>query len=250
MKYKSRLSKRKSPPKISKKPKIVNAFQPIGGSIVSAGSIVSSGSLVNPRHHYDLINALHHMSDSDFRIVQQVAGGALNLKTHMTHALHDHFKEALFEHPAIYSKIATRDIVKALNPHHLAKLLHSELADFASSGKKFTGGGLFDSARHFLKKTARLVGSKVEKYRKVGERINNGLKIGIALSDKFSPAVQRIFGDKVHNILHTATNIAKISQSVLEKTLDKTEAIPRLSTAVANLLEEEKEIETLPITSQ
>ena len=233
--------------KVRKKAKkIIKDVKKIIGGSVSTGGAVSTGGIVsipNPRHHYDLIHMLHHMTDSDFRIMQSLAGGSLNIKDHLTHIFHRHFGSDLFKHPVKLSKIATMDLVHSLNPHHLAKMLQGELHEIVRNKFKLTGGGLFDSVRHFARKTSRLLSSGFSAFQRIGSRINNGLKIGIAVSDFYKKDIQNIFGDDIHNILSRATDIAKTSQVLLDTSLDRTQGLDVLSNLVGALLQDEQKLE-------
>ncbi len=138
--------------------------------------------------HRHMISYLNHIPDKHFKHIQGIVAHSLGKTKHKLFKKIDNAFGGKFkgEHPSKVSKVASRDILKAKDKHHLAAVLHGELMDKERGSN--TGGGLLDSLKAHLGRAVKFGRSTAIKgakgVLKVGDHLNQGLIFGLELIDR------------------------------------------------------------------
>lgn len=235
-------------------------FNPGGGAIPTAGSISTGGALkkepfgiqVTPESAMRLgypayIHALGAMSPQDFHILQGVASAYMPA---VQHPMKDLVKQQLggsFKLPRLISRVAHKDILKAITPQQLSNALHMEMLDMGKSKK---GGALLDSIRNLFSKgvsglkrgaTAVVRGAKalpgaVKTGLQIGsavggiglnvaDRLNNSLMTGIGIANALSPVAQLVLGEESKGTIRAGIDFATQQQQLLQSGIDTGRAV-------------------------
>lgn len=149
-------------------------------------------SLVDKLTHNGMIQVLQHMTGGQFHILQGVAGAHLpNFDAHPLIGISKLVLGGSFTHPRDISKMATRDIMRAVSPQQLSTALYMEMKD--SLRNINVGGGLLSSLKHHFKRGLEGLRSKLSAGTKIGKTIQKALEFGINAGKIFSPIVEQIF---------------------------------------------------------
>jgi len=172
-------------------------------------------NIVGRLTHHGMTQVLQNMNPMEFHTLQGVAGA--HLPAFNAHPMAGIAKQLLggsFTHPRNISKIATRDIMRAITPQQLAVALHMELMD-AQKGLP-TGGGLLSSLKHHVSRGLDGLKSKVQSGLHFGRSMQSALKRGIEFGQAFSPVVNALFPG-AGALLSTGITAAQALQAGLEK---------------------------------
>lgn len=200
-------------------------------------TISSLRGIVDKLSHNDMIQVLQHMAPSQFHILQGVAGAHLPQFTN--HPITGIAKKVLggsFVHPRSISKMATRDITRAITPQQLATALHMEMLDMRKG--QDVGGGLLDSLKHHFKRGFEGLKSGVSAGNRIGNVLNSALKTGIQAGQAFSPILQTLFPESTDLIKGGLSSVEAL-QVGLEKGI-------RIGEQVEQTLQQISPIETEP----
>lgn len=227
------------------------------GAITTAGSISTGGALkqepfgiqVTPESAMRLgypayIHALGSMSPQDFHLLQGLASAYMPTIAHpMKDLVKSQFGGSLpFKLPRNISRVAHKDILKAITPQQLSNALHMEMLDMGKSKK---GGALLDSIRNLYSKgvsglkrgatalvkgakagvgalkTGLQIGSAVGGIGlNVAERLSNNLNTGIQIANTLSPLAQLVLGEEVKGPIRAGIDFATQQQQLLQAGID------------------------------
>lgn len=185
------------------------------GSLSKEKATEGLKKLVDRLTHNGMTQVLQHMNPVEFHSLQGIAGA--HLPQFNAHPMAGIAKQVLggsFTHPRDISKIATRDIMRAITAQQLSVAMHMEMMDNHKGIP--VGGGLLSSLKYHFKRGIDGFKSKLKSGLQFGQKMQGALKRGIELGQAFSPIVNALFPG-AGALLSAGLTGAKLLQAGLEK---------------------------------
>lgn len=161
--------------------------------VKKGGAIVGNlQGVVSKLTHNGMIQILNHMTPQQFHVLQGVAGSFLpQFEGHPLTGVARKTLGGSFTHPRNISKMATRDITRAVSAQQLATALHAEMMD--SQKGLDVGGGLLDSLKHGFNRGFDGLKSGIASGNRLGSVLHGALSTGIQVGQVFQPVVESLF---------------------------------------------------------
>ena len=161
-------------------------------SIAKVPTAESLKNIIDRLTHHGMGQVLQNMDLSQFHILQGVAGAHLSpMPNHFMSAVAKQVLGGSFTHPKDISKMATRDILRAVTPQQLSTALHLEMLDMRKGMN--VGGGLLSSLKHHFKRGMDGLQSRFGAATNFGKSLSSALSKGIKVGQAFSPVVNALF---------------------------------------------------------
>ena len=203
--------------------------------------------VVGKLSHNGMIQVLQHMSPQQFHILQGVAGSHLpNFNGHPLSGVARKVLGGSFSHPRNISKMATRDIVRAISPQQLASAMHMEMMD-AQKGMD-VGGGLLDSVKHTFNRGLDGLKSGVAAGTRLGSVLHGALSTGIQVGRVFSPVVETLFPG-AGQLIDTGISSAEALKAGLEVGVKAGEALSEGLEGISPIDTSDKPVAGQPFTA-
>ncbi len=166
------------------------------GNVLNAkkgGALASSlQGIVGKLTHHGMVQVLNSMSPEAFHILQGVSGAHLpQFEGHPFAGIARKSLGGSFTHPRSISKMATRDITRAVSSQQLSQALFQEMRD--SQRGMDVGGGLLDSLKHGFTRAFDGLKSGIASGNRIGSVLHGALSTGIQIGQVFSPVVESLF---------------------------------------------------------
>ncbi len=216
--------------------------------VKEGGALATSlQGVVDKMTHNGMIQVLQHMSPEQFHVLQGVSGS--HLSQFNDHPLTPIARKVLggsFTHPRNISKMATRDITRAVTAQQLSTALHAEMMDLQKG--MAVGGGLLDSLKHGFKRAFDGLKSGVASGNRIGKVLHRALSTGIKIGQVFSPVVESIFPG-AGSLIKTGISSAEALKAGLETGLRVGESLEKGLEGISELRTASPETEAEEVKS-
>ena len=216
----------------------------VSGGVLGAkkGGVVAASlqGIIKKMTHNGMIQVLNHMSPQAFHMLQGVAGA--HLPQFEGHPLTGIARKTLggsFTHPRNISKMATRDITRAVSAQQLATALHAEMMEAQKGGD--VGGGLLDSLKHGFNRGFEGFKSSLSAGNRIGSVLRGALSTGIQIGQVFSPVIESLFPGS-GQLIEAGISSAEALKAGLETGLRAGEALEKGLESISPLVEDEPEV--------
>jgi hypothetical protein len=176
--------------------------------------------LIDKLSHKQMAHVVGGMLPGEFSILQGLAANMLK-QPHPLEAMIRKQVGGYIPHPKGIYKQATRDIIRASSPLHLAGALEDEMEDMEKGEP--VGGGLLDSIKHAMKKGSEYTKKYVPKAIHVGRQINSAVIRGLKLAEQIGEVIDR-------------SGLLKSDNAALAKLAEGISAIQPYTDKAANVL--------------
>lgn len=205
------------------------------------GALASSlQGVIGKLTHNGMIQVLNHMSPEQFHVLQGVAGAHLpQFDSHPFTPIARKVLGGSFTHPRNISKMATRDITRAVSAQQLATALHQEMRD-AHRGMD-VGGGLLDSLKHGFTRGFEGLKSSLSAGNRIGSVLHSALSTGIQIGQVFSPVVESLFPG-AGELIKSGISGAEALKAGLETGLRAGEALEKGLEGISTVVSDESPV--------